>query len=404
MSASTLRAAVALDGNVDRRLVQAALPKDERIELVAVVDLHDGAAALDDSTADVVVVACDAAHDDAAVTPFIESVARARRSRPVVVLAGGSPNGFVRRAFDAGADDILSLDGQTTSSQVLFALEKAVTRVGSAQAGNGSLGAMITVIGPKGGAGKTLVSTNLAAALATVGEPVALVDLDLQFGDVGLAMGIPPQRTLYDLATSAGSLDRVKLEAYLGTHDSGVRTLLAPLRPEQAASVGEDFLRGVYSVLRGMSRHVVVDTSSQLTPQVLDAVALSTHVCVVGMLDSLALKTTRVTLEALERMGQQSDRITFVLNRADSRVGITPADVQTIVGRTPDVLLPSSRDIATAVNEGVPIAVGHPRSEAAKAFAQLAARHAEPAHAEARPEKAARRAADRRLFRRLRTA
>jgi pilus assembly protein CpaE len=92
----------------------------------------------------------------------------------------------------------------------------------------------------------------------------------------------------------------------------------------------------------------------------------------VGMLDALSLKNTKLGLETLELMGYDRERIQLVLNRADTRVGITPDDVVRIVGRKPDVLVPSDRDIPRSVNEGTPIVLAKKRSEAARAFRSLA--------------------------------
>ena len=73
---------------------------------------------------------------------------------------------------------------------------------------------MITVLGPKGGTGKTITSSNLSVALALEGKSTVLVDLDLQFGDVGLALGLEPNKTIYDLAVSGGTLDGDKIEGF----------------------------------------------------------------------------------------------------------------------------------------------------------------------------------------------
>ena len=138
------------------------------------------------------------------------------------MLTTGSPNGFVRRVFESGADDILTLP--EPPERVAFALEKAVARRrGAAIASGIALAPMICVLGPKGGTGKTLVSTNLAVTLALNGGRPVLIDLDLQFGDVGLALGLRPDKTIYDLARSGGSLDEDKLDAYLVRHSSGLR-------------------------------------------------------------------------------------------------------------------------------------------------------------------------------------
>ncbi len=136
---------------------------------------------------------------------------------------------------------------------------------------------MITVLGPKGGTGKTLTSSNLAVALAIAGSSPVVVDLDLQFGDVGLALGLRPERTIYDLCVSAGSLDGEKLDGFLSVHPSGARALLAPLRPDQAAAVTPEFLKEVYALLRERYDTVIVDTPPAFTPEVIATIDTSSH-------------------------------------------------------------------------------------------------------------------------------
>src|SRR5205823_1782841 len=141
--------------------------------------------------------------------------------------------GFLRRAFEAGADDYVTLP--ESAGHVLFALQKAIARkAGGAAATGVAQSPMICVLGPKGGTGKTLTACNLAVGLASAGNRVALVDLDLQFGDVGLALGLAPDQTIYDLAKAGGSIDAEKIEAYLTEHPSGLHVLLAPTRPDHA--------------------------------------------------------------------------------------------------------------------------------------------------------------------------
>ena len=153
--------------------------------------------------------------------------------------------------FAAGADDVVMLP--VAPDEVLFALQKAIARkAGAAEASSFSRAPLICVLGPKGGTGKTLTSTSLAVALAEYGKSVALVDLDLQFGDVGLSHGpARPRQTIFDLVRTGGSLDEEKLDGFLMTHSSGVKVLLAPSRPDHAAVVSVDFLREVYATLRG---------------------------------------------------------------------------------------------------------------------------------------------------------
>jgi pilus assembly protein CpaE len=155
-----------------------------------------------------------------------------------------------------------------------------------------------------------------------------------------------------------------------------VRVLIAPTRPDQASAVSIDYLREIYASLRTMSDAVVVDTPPGFTPEVIATIDVSTEICMVGMLDSLSLKNTKLGLETLDLMGYDTDHVSLVLNRADSRVGITPDDVSTIVGRGPDVSIPSDREIPRSVNEGTPIVAARQASAAAKAFRNLADRYA----------------------------
>lgn len=368
--AARIHALVALDVGVDSHSIQAMLPDSSGVEIVGIINgLDESWRTLQETVPDLVIVACEGYSDRAIY--FIDGAVKQQPDRPVVVLTTGSPNGFVRRVFESGADDILTLP--EPPERIAFALEKAVARRrGAAVASGIALAPMICVLGPKGGTGKTLVSSNLGVALASEGDQAVLVDLDLQFGDVGLALGLRPDKTIYDLARSGGSLDADKLDAYLVKHSSGLKVLLAPTRPDQASAVMVDFLRDVFTTLRSMADYVVVDTPPGFTPEVIAAIDASSHVCVVGMLDSLSLKNTKLGLETLELMGYESSRISLVLNRADTRVGITHDDVEAIIGRAPDVLIPSDRQIPISVNDGVPIVVRDERSEPARAFRKLA--------------------------------
>jgi pilus assembly protein CpaE len=243
---------------------------------------------------------------------------------------------------------------------------------------------MVTVVGPKGGAGKTLISCNLALSLAEAGQRVVVVDLDLQFGDVGLALGMTPERTIYDLATSAGSLDDEKLGSYLGKHPSGARVLLAPKRPDHADAITVEFLRDLYAVLRHTNDWAVVDTPPGFTPEVIASVDASSDVCMVATLDSLSLKNTKLGLETLGRMGFDPRRIKLVLNRADSGIGLTQADATEILGCSLDVAVPSDRDISRSVNEARPIVTCQPRSPAGRSLRSLAEAYLEGAKASRR--------------------
>src|SRR2546423_8420692 len=368
----TIRTLIVLAEHADRQLVESALEHEPTLEVIGYADYCDDWHEFLEQPADLVIVAC-SANDDSA-TNMVDRAVKHRPDRPVVVMSEASPNGFLRQAFEAGADDVITLP--QSSEQVAFTLQKVIARrKGLAMPGRAAA-PIIAVLGPKGGTGKTLIATNLAVALAQRDANVVLVDLDLQFGDIGLALGLSPDRTLYDLMNAGPPFDHEKLDRHLIRHSSGVKVLIAPTRPDQASAVPLDFLRDIYASLRTMCDAVIVDTPPGFTPEVIATIDVSTEICMVGMLDSLSLKNTKLGLETLDLMGYDGEHVTLVLNRADSRVGITPDDVSMIVGRVPDVFIPSDREIPRSINEGTPIVAAKQSSSAAKAFRALADRYA----------------------------
>jgi DNA-binding NarL/FixJ family response regulator len=165
--AGTIRAFVAVDAGVSREVITESLPHDGNVEVVGVVEgLDEAWLTLQEVANDLLVVAC-AGHSEKALV-LIDGAVKQRPSRPVVVFGYGSPNGFVNRVFEAGADDVIILPQDPEG--VRFVLQKAIARkTGSSGAISAGQGQMVCVLGPKGGTGKTLTSTCLAVALAEAG-------------------------------------------------------------------------------------------------------------------------------------------------------------------------------------------------------------------------------------------
>jgi pilus assembly protein CpaE len=367
-----IRAVVAVEG-LDAYDVRRALPNDPTFELVDLVETPDDTVtALEGANVDVLVVACQGREDDRSLK-MIEGAHRVRPEVPIIVLASTSPNGFLRRAFSAGAVDMAIFP--QTQEQLRFLMSVAVARhpgqIGREEVT--SPGRLVCVLGPKGGTGKTLTSTNLATALAVAGHRVLVIDLDLQFGDVALCMGLPPEKTMYDLAVSGGSLDGDKLADYVMTHNTGVDVLLAPARPDQASAITIELLRDILGIATRAYDYVIADTPPGFTAEVIATIDASTDLVMVGTLDSLSLKNTKLGLETLGLMDYDPSKIRLVLNRADTRVGISHHDVVAVLGSEPEIFIPSDREIPRSVNEGIPITLSRPQSFAAASFHELAA-------------------------------
>jgi pilus assembly protein CpaE len=370
-----IRALVAVEAPLTAHDIAAALPNDGQVQTIGVVEgMEESWRTLEETSVDLLVVACGGGSERALF--LIEGAVRQDPNRPVIVLTQGSPNGFVRRVFEAGADDLIVLPENV--DDIRFAILKAVARKQGAGSAAAALGRLVCVLGPKGGTGKTLTSTNLGVALADLGHRTVVVDLDLQFGDIGLSLGLSPTTTVYDLVNAGGSLDAAKVEDFLVRHESGLRALVAPTRPDQASAVTVAFLRDLYPILRASFDFVIVDTPPGFTPEVITTIDASTDLIVVGMLDALSLKNTKLGLETLDIMGVERDKVRLLLNRAQTKVGISDDDVLSVLGGVPDTYVPSDRDIPCALSEGRVIVDAKPNSEAAEAYRKLAKSLAEP--------------------------
>ena len=368
----TIRAVVAVEG-LDAFDVQRTLPDDPSFQLLGMTEgVDETIRALQAQDADILVIACQGREDDRSLQ-IIDGAHRIAPDVPIIVLSAASPNGFLRRAFEVGAADMAMFP--QTKEQLRFAMSKAIARRPGLGAGDGDRreGRLICVLGPKGGTGKTLTSTNLATALELAGQNVLVIDLDQQVGDVALCLGLPPEKTMYDLAVSGGSLDEGKLTDYVMTHPTGVDILLAPARPDQASAITIELLRDILVIARQQYDHVIADTPPGFTAEVIATIDASSDLVMVGTLDSLSLKNTKLGLETLSLMDYDESKIQLVLNRADTRVGISQHDVVSVLGREPDIYIPSDREIPRAVNEGVPIVLSRPQSFAAAGFHELAA-------------------------------
>jgi pilus assembly protein CpaE len=233
-------------------------------------------------------------------------------------------------------------------------------------------GQVVTVFAAKGGCGKTTVATNLAVALAMAGRRVALLDLDLAFGDVGIALQLLPQRTIVDALPMLGQMDESGVGSLLTVHASGVHALLAPVQPGDAEKIAVPVVAELIRTLKGMFEFVVIDSPPAFTEHVLTAFDMSDAHVLLTTLDIPALKNLRVTLDMLDLLGYPTASRHIVLNRSDSKVGLSVADVERTLKAPIAVQIPSSREVSASINKGVPLVMeqpGHPVSVAIRRLA-----------------------------------
>ncbi|GAA5653496.1 AAA family ATPase [Geodermatophilus obscurus] len=299
----------------------------------------------------------------------------------VVLLADPAPQTW-QEAMRAGVRDLLAPTADAGE------IRAAVERAGSAAAGRRRVlrpveetarytGRVITVASPKGGVGKTTVSTNLAIGLtAAAPQSTVLVDLDVQFGDVASALGLTPEYALPDVAHGPAAEDTMVLKTFLTQHPSGLYAVCGAESPAAGDAVtGADVTRLLASLAREF-RYVVVDTAPGLSEQTLAALDRATDVVMVTSMDVPGVRGLRKELDVLRELCMIPAGRHVVMNLADAKGGLSMRDVETAIGTGVDVVVPRSAAVPVSTNQGVPIVAGGRKDPAAKELQRLVARFA----------------------------
>ncbi len=309
----------------------------------------------------------------------------------VVILSVQGDQNYMRRAMLAGARDFLTKPpmgdelisairraGAMAQSEKSKSAQIAVAPI-SGNAGSmigygGPKGKIVTVYSPKGGTGCTTLAVNLALTLNNEDTRVALVDGNLQFGDVAVFINEQGKNTIVDLAPRADELDPEIVEEVMLKHAvSGLHVLAAPSRPEYADKVSSGQFSKVLEYLRQMYAYVVVDTASLLTDVTLAAIDVSDLIVLVTTQDIPSIKNCRLFLDLLQTLGIERDRVLFIMNRYDKRINITPDRVTENLKQEIVSVIPFDEQTATkAVNRGIPFVLDSKNQPAARGVFSLA--------------------------------
>jgi pilus assembly protein CpaE len=288
---------------------------------------------------------------------------------PIVLLASGEASALLESALEADVADVLLLP--QLPENVVFSIRKACVTGKTVQPGGE--GRILTVFSPKGGTGKTVMSTNLATAFAKHGgKRTLLLDLDLQFGDAAIMLGIEPDKTIYDLVVAPGELDPEKLAGYTTRHSSSVDVLPAPIRPEDAELVTEAKISRLLEVAKESYEMIVVDTSPFFHGPMLATLDSTDELLLVCGLDVPTIKNVRLSLQTLELLSFPTERIRVVLNRANSNVGMKRGEVEAALEQRVRYEVPSDRAVPLAVNRGNPAVASDPKADFSRAVREMA--------------------------------
>ena len=323
-----------------------------------------------------------------------EIIANTVPESPIIMMSVQGEQDYLRRSMLAGAREFLvkpfSADELVNAIRHVHEIEK-VKRARYQQAAPAQQqaqqppsltailqperGKIVTFFSPKGGVGRTTISTNLAVALhQSTGKPVVLVDGSLPFGDIAVILNMSPKaKTIADLVGSFDQVDAEILESVLVQHSTGIKVLLAPPTPEAAELITGANIKKILETLREHYAFVVVDTWPSFQEQVLTMRDVADVILTLMTLEITSLKNVRVFMDIVEKLGYDEHKVQLVANRNDSSGGIKTSDVEASLGRQiPHTIVSDGRALVLAVNRGVPFVISHRESQVAKDIFTLA--------------------------------
>jgi pilus assembly protein CpaE len=316
-----------------------------------------------------------------------ETILKEVPATQIVILSVQSEPDYMRRAMLAGARDFLTKP--PSADELVATIRKVGTRaiqqaaMISISAPSGTTlqaspshlvtGKIITVYSPRGGVGKTMVATNLAAALHTEDTPTILVDAALQFGDVAACMNLQTKNSLIDLMEQVGELDPDLLDRIATNHPSGIKIVAAPSRPEQADAVQGVHVGKVLKFIATQYKYVVVDTPAALNEATLSALDVAEVVVVIGAPDLPTIKNLRMFFDLGEALGLTNQKTILILNKMDKRFGITAERVADLLKQPVVAQIPlDDKTVPLSTNNGEPFVLADRTKIVSRAVLELA--------------------------------
>ena len=306
--------------------------------------------------------------------PGMDGIAAAERltvevpETTIIIMSVQGEQEYLRRAMLAGAKNYLTKP--FTGDELIQAVKQSVNRDRQVRdalrvkSGVKSPGKLISVFAGKGGTGKTMLAVNLAVALAKRPDTkVAIVDADIQFGDVPLFLNLMPRSTIADVLPDAEHLDEQTLAAYMTAYNDSIQVLAAPLRPEQAELVSGYLLGAVVKQMRGAYDYVIIDTAAAFNEVTIAALDAADTVVVLAALDLPAVKNAKLALEIMQSLGYPAEKIKLVINSVHSEGGIEPREVQESLKKEILLTLPTdAKTVVNSINKGIPFCLAQPEA------------------------------------------
>jgi pilus assembly protein CpaE len=308
----------------------------------------------------------------------IETLFLASPNVGVIVVSTLSDRDVMRKAMRAGARDyVVRPVGPGEVERAVEAVHQAELRKQQMKPGERdslNRGDIFVVFGAKGGIGKTTLSVNLATAIAKeTNQRVALIDLDIQMGDVALVLSLMPERSVADAAFEAERLDPEYLQTLLYADRSGVRVLPSPAKPEESADVNATQVGLVLEALARTFDYVVVDTSPTLNDLNITALERATMILLLTTPELPSLKRTKISLDLMLKIwNYPEDRIKLVMNYPASHNGVGIGDVASTLEYPVFWKVPYDNAVSESIKNGRPLVEARPNAKFSRNVTDLA--------------------------------
>ncbi len=363
---------IAATQNTDDISRLRSLLSGEEFHIVAAVRPGAGGLARAGNTpADALVIYCAGAAD--AELDFAQRIYMTREDLAIVIIAGEVTADTIDRAMVAGVSRVIpaAIEPSAVREAVLSAVNREKNRAAAGKSNASTYDSrIIQFFSPKGGVGKTTLAVNAAAALAARGKKTAVVDLDLQFGDVGVFLDIAKADTIADMVEE-NNFDPKTVRSYMVRHYSGLDVLLGSASPEYAELVKPEHIEKLLGSLRGEYDYLVLDMPPAFTDCAIAAMESSDTVFFAVTEEISSLRCAKTSFKVMEALNL-ADKLELVVNK-DGISNISVKDVERTLEKKAALSLPFDQKTATrAINRGVPVVIGDKHSRMAKAMEQFA--------------------------------
>ncbi|PWT80272.1 MAG: hypothetical protein C5B44_05560 [Acidobacteria bacterium] len=347
--------------------IRGALVADNRVQLLAggndADQLYDEIVRLKPAAALIVL----GANSEQAVK-LIQRISREIPSTAVISAAQQASGELILQSLRAGAREFLNLP--IRAEELKTVLDRISDFSSSKVEAKKAKGRMVAVFSSKGGCGTSFIATNFAAV---TGVKTALVDLNLQAGDLPLFLGIDPKYSIADMAENRERLDEALITSFVTPHSSKLGLLAAPKSADSADEIEPEHVFEILQRLRECYDYVVLDPQHTFDAITLAALDQSDQIILVLTLDIPAIRSTQRALEIFDRLGYPRKKIRIVVNRWSKQIDLDLHQVEKFLGEPVVSFVPSDYQTAvTSINLGNPLVMSEPHSKIALEIKRIA--------------------------------